>query len=142
VSSVRAPAALPSGTINRAGLSRGFNSDSTDTQHISYPATDSYPGFTMPLPAFYAMTGPESFFGGMHTTHSNKLLLALASILVLSFGVRKDTKAKFLFAPRLFLCLGRVGSGRIICCLSSPAQTFLLPSPAGLTTVFHCLTGL
>jgi hypothetical protein len=43
----------------------------------------------------------------------------------------------FLFFHVGTLTRGRVG--RVNCCRSSPAQSFLVPSPAGLVTAFYCL---
>jgi hypothetical protein len=36
----------------------------------------------------------------------------------------------------------RVGSGSVNCCRSSPVQSFLVPSPAGLMSIFYCLSAL
>jgi hypothetical protein len=36
----------------------------------------------------------------------------------------------------------RLSVGRVDCCWSSPAPSFLVPSPAGLMTIFYCLTTL
>jgi hypothetical protein len=36
----------------------------------------------------------------------------------------------------------RFGSVWVTCCWSSPAQTFLVPGPVGLMTIFFCLTTL
>jgi hypothetical protein len=50
----------------------------------------------------------------------------------------------FLQHPSYFplLIIVNFWSGEVNCCWSSPAQSFLVPSPAGLMTIFYSLTTL